>query len=249
MKDSEFIELLNLYLDHEISAADAVRLETEVQSHPERRRVYREYCQMQKACKMVGADFVTDVESAPAAGPKVVAFNPAARIATRNRQRTAGVMTWGGLAAAAACVALVFVNRTPPAAPAEAGAPAPSIAQASQPAPAASNADALAVTSSPRGFAPAPQRQHVVLVSNPLLLTEHTQAQAIAAAAARQADNHLAWLETLRLAPLPDRSEPTTNLQFSAQFLTESRALGGRAAMPTKQPEPGEEMVTFQFVK
>ena len=30
MKDSEFIELLNLYLDHEISAADAVRIEAEV---------------------------------------------------------------------------------------------------------------------------------------------------------------------------------------------------------------------------
>ena len=47
MKDSEFIELLNLYLDHEISVADAARLEAEVQGSPARRRVYREYCQMQ----------------------------------------------------------------------------------------------------------------------------------------------------------------------------------------------------------
>ena len=30
MKDSEFLELLNLYLDHEISPADAARLEAEV---------------------------------------------------------------------------------------------------------------------------------------------------------------------------------------------------------------------------
>ena len=34
MKDSEFIELLNLYLDHEISTADAARLEAEVQANP-----------------------------------------------------------------------------------------------------------------------------------------------------------------------------------------------------------------------
>ena len=39
MNDSEYIELLNLYLDHEISAADAARLEAEVQSNPARRRI------------------------------------------------------------------------------------------------------------------------------------------------------------------------------------------------------------------
>ena len=53
MKDSEFIELLNLYLDHEISAADAARLEAEVQTHAAHRAMYQNYCRMQKACKMV----------------------------------------------------------------------------------------------------------------------------------------------------------------------------------------------------
>ena len=36
MKDNEFIELLNLYLDHEISQEDAARLEAEVQRNPAR---------------------------------------------------------------------------------------------------------------------------------------------------------------------------------------------------------------------
>jgi hypothetical protein len=57
MKDSEFIELLNLYLDHEISADNAARLEAEVQGNPERRRVYRQYCRMQKACTLLANDF------------------------------------------------------------------------------------------------------------------------------------------------------------------------------------------------
>ena len=60
MKDSEFIELLNLYLDHEITAADAARLEAEVQASPERRRVYQQYCRMQKACTMLAKDFVDE---------------------------------------------------------------------------------------------------------------------------------------------------------------------------------------------
>ena len=63
MKELEFIELLNLYLDHEISPEDAARLEAEVLNNPARRRVYREYCQMQKACKAIAVDF--QAEAAP----------------------------------------------------------------------------------------------------------------------------------------------------------------------------------------
>ena len=60
MNDSEFIELLNLYLDHEITPADAARLEAEVRGNPERRRTYLEYCRMQKACALLAADFAAD---------------------------------------------------------------------------------------------------------------------------------------------------------------------------------------------
>lgn len=60
MSEREFIELLNLYLDHEIAPADAARLEAEVRGNPERRRTYLEYCRMQKACAILAADFAAD---------------------------------------------------------------------------------------------------------------------------------------------------------------------------------------------
>lgn len=102
MKDPEFIELLNLYLDHEISAKDSARLETEVLNNPQRRRTYQEYCRMQKACVVLSQEAAVGAETADR---KVVAFESTAS------------PSWGfgayaaGLCAAAACVTLVFVAR------------------------------------------------------------------------------------------------------------------------------------------
>ena len=98
MSEREFIELLNLYVDQEIGANDAVRLEAEVTANPERRRVYDQYCRMHKACSMLGSELATAHE-----GPverKVVEF-PVSR-ASRLRPMAAGL-------AAAACLAVVFV--------------------------------------------------------------------------------------------------------------------------------------------
>eukprot|EP01035_Chromulina_nebulosa_P015261 gene15261-20220_t len=104
MKDSEFIELLNLYLDHEITAADAARLEAEVQASPDRRKVYLQYCRMQKACTVLAKDFAEKSAAAEAEGRKIVAFEP------QRSPWATGLWAAGGLAAAA-CVALVLVNR------------------------------------------------------------------------------------------------------------------------------------------
>jgi hypothetical protein len=113
MKDSEFIELLNLYLDHEISADNAARLEAEVQGNPERRRVYLQYCRMQKACTRLAKDFNGQEAGDAKHERKVIAFDPSGRSAWGP-----GILAAGGLMAAA-CVALVLVNRssgpTPPA--------------------------------------------------------------------------------------------------------------------------------------
>ncbi len=68
MNDREFIELLNLYIDSEISPEDALRLEAEVMTRPDRREVYRQYCRMQKACSMLSEQF-TDAVPAEAAAP------------------------------------------------------------------------------------------------------------------------------------------------------------------------------------
>lgn len=105
MKDNEFIELLNLYLDHEISAADAARLEAEVQRDPARRAVYLDYCRMHKACTLLADEVATEA-------PATVEFEPARRNWFPSLYATAGL-------AAAACVAfVVFFNRSPEAAPA-----------------------------------------------------------------------------------------------------------------------------------
>jgi hypothetical protein len=242
MKDSEFIELLNLYLDHEISASDAARLEAEVQSNPRRQSVYRQYCKMQKACKVLAADFTTaadEIEATP--DKKVVAFNP--NVAPRSSRNARYV--FGTLAAAAACVALVFVGRNRTPAEAEATLIAPPIAQVT--APEVKPAPVESTPSAARGLISVAQRHDSTLVSNPLLLTGNSQAQAVRAAAVRQADNQLAWLEAVQLAPLPERTPDNGELLFSSRLVSEGRALGNRSS--AKQPEIGEEMVTFRFIK
>lgn len=100
MKDSKFIELLNLYIDHQISPADAALLEAEIQKNAERRRVYRQYCQMQKACVTLAENFRSD----PPASEKLIEM-------ARGTRRMAFATYAMGIAAAAACVALVVVNR------------------------------------------------------------------------------------------------------------------------------------------
>lgn len=103
MKDSKFLELLNLYLDHEISAADAALLEAEIQASPQRRRLYTQYCQIQKACTVLTHDFRSQAPAVPSTN--VVQFP--------RRQSTARVVAYAGtFLAAAACIALVFVSRS-----------------------------------------------------------------------------------------------------------------------------------------
>jgi len=247
MKESEFIELLNLYLDHEISPADAVRLEAEIRGNLERRRVYLQYCRMQQACKAIAADFTADETGAAASGErKVVAFAPAA---PASRLRRAPLSYALGAVAAAACVALVFVSRRSPEAVPGPVQPAAEIASTVPVPPSAVSGASLAV-STPRGLVSvARPAQTSSLVANPLFLTGSTQAEAVRAAAVRQADNQLAWLEALQLAPLPERRPLNNDLHFTQRLVTEGRALGNRAASSSRQPEPGEEMVTFQLVK
>ena len=113
MKDATFIELLNLYLDHEILPEDTVRLEEEILRDPRRRETYRQYCRMHRACTMVAAHFLADA-------PEVNI--PLANVADA---RLAGLaphkshLRWGMLAsglAAAACVSLVVIRFNRPAA-------------------------------------------------------------------------------------------------------------------------------------
>jgi hypothetical protein len=102
MTESKFIELLNLYVDHQISAADAAQLEAEIHRNPERCKIYRQYCQMQKACSLLADNFRTE---APAPS-RADEWTPAGR-------RFAPFGYAMGAVAAAACLALVQVFRSP----------------------------------------------------------------------------------------------------------------------------------------
>lgn len=113
MNERRFQELLNLYLDHEIAPAEASELEAEVLRNPERRRVYDQYCRLQRACCLLG-------EHERALAPTSHRFARSLRDAERKiasprrsfwwRPVYAGAFT---TAAMAACVVVVLVvNRT-----------------------------------------------------------------------------------------------------------------------------------------
>lgn len=101
MTESKFIELLNLYVDHQISAADAAQLEAEIHRDPKRLKIYRQYCQMQKACSLLADNFRTEAPAPSQAGER------------RGVERRFAPFGYAmGAVAAAACIALVQVFRT-----------------------------------------------------------------------------------------------------------------------------------------
>jgi len=112
MKESRFIELLNLYVDHQIGPAEAAELEEAILRDAGRRKTYRDYCRMQRAC---GCLFDHERRSAPASFAlekslreterKIVDFP--ARRRTGWAPYSAGL---AGLAALAACVAVVLMR-------------------------------------------------------------------------------------------------------------------------------------------
>jgi hypothetical protein len=95
MNDKKFIELLNLYVDREVTSEDALLLETEVATNADRRRVYDQYCKMQKACSMLSSEVAgsqTDAERQVVIYPSPSIWRSVPLVATL---------------AAAACVAVV----------------------------------------------------------------------------------------------------------------------------------------------
>jgi hypothetical protein len=92
MNDKKFMELLNLYLDREIDAEDALKLEAQVASNRERRKIYDQYCRMQKACSMLTSE------------PAVGAADPDRVVVAFPEQSYWGRATLIASVAAAACI-------------------------------------------------------------------------------------------------------------------------------------------------
>lgn len=217
MKEPEFIELLNLYLDHEITPADAARLEAEVQTDPSRRRIYQQYCRMQKACTLLTEDFAGETSE-----KRIVAFEP------RRSGWGPGVFAVGSLVVAAACVVFVLINRSSDvatAAPNDHGrqvaaqpvaqtVATPGVAPSAKPAP---SVDALAST------APAPARRsdlQPVFATVPLTLTNaNANAEAWLAAVQQNADSSpLAWMKNVQFAPVQAAQINDQRLDARSQF-------------------------------
>lgn len=244
MKDSEFIELLNLYLDHEISAADAARLEAEVQSNPARRRVYREYCQMQKACKLLVHDLQTEV--APAGDKKVVAFDSGVSVSHRRE-----IFAAGAFVALAACVTIIFVSRSREAGAAGSVAQSALVARELRTVPTAVAPVAAPVAEvSPRMIAqtvsvPA-RRDPAPFVANARSGAGEIDSHAMLTTSGTPGNSQFEWMRTVQLAPLPQRV-PLEDLRFEARPVNlrpDGRALG------TRPVAPGDaEMSAFRFIK
>ena len=224
MKDQEFIELLNLYLDHEISAADAARLEAEVQGNLPRRALYNQYSRMQKACASLGADFRAANE---------VAFDPAVAATERaRRRRQAAFYGFGTFAAAAACVAFIFSGRVQPTA---------QETLAVAPVSAVSTTD-VGVPARTGGIV-----QRPMMVADPLLLSGRNRSEAELAMVVHQTPESLAWIQGVQLAPL-QLGVAASELRFEASPTTlrpEARTLVTSPATAEK----AVEMTAFRFEK
>jgi hypothetical protein len=103
MKDKRFLELVNTYLDGEISEAETLELEREIRSSAKRMDQYRRYCRMQKACMVLAEESRVEMDTA---GEKVVRL-PEARRTWLWGQWWRGSF-YGGTAAIAATVILVI---------------------------------------------------------------------------------------------------------------------------------------------
>ena len=107
MKDDRFIELVNLYIDRQITGEETAALEAEIQASPRRRAVYHQYCQMHRATSLVYESFRTETAGQTteggAAKENIARFEP-----QPSRRRTPWAYYATGLAAA--CVALVFAR-------------------------------------------------------------------------------------------------------------------------------------------
>lgn len=104
MKDSRFLELVNLYLDGEITEAETNELEREIRSSARRMDQYRRYCRMQKACMLLAEKGREEFEGQPHAN---VVRLPEVRRGWFPGQWWRGVV-YGGTAAVAATVILVI---------------------------------------------------------------------------------------------------------------------------------------------
>jgi len=243
MKDAEFISLVNLYLDHEISAPDAQRLEIEVNANPERRKVYHDYCRMQKACQLLAADFHTGAVTG-VAGVIPIELRGTGPAGQRGARRKS--TTFGLVAAIAACVALVAVywHRT-----AFKAAPEVLLARSNE---GDQSAAAPIPTSRFSAHLGSPRRDSELLpkadafVFDSVIFKNQAGTNGVLSLSGQAIPAGLNWISTVQLTPVS--AVRVDDLRFESEPIRlspEARALGLRHV----PGEAADEMAAFRFLK
>lgn len=109
MKENRFIELINLYVDRQISPAETAELEAEIQTSPRHRKIYQQYCHMHRATKLVYETFRANAEQPVGDGSRSGGSVAQFEHSRQRTQRTRWLYSAAGLAAAA-CFAVVLVR-------------------------------------------------------------------------------------------------------------------------------------------
>ena len=108
MKDQRFTELVNLYIDRQITEAETTELEAEIQASPRRRAVYQQYCKMHRATTLVYESFRAEAPAQQTA--PTGAKGGIAQFQSERRTRGFRWTYYAGGLAAAACLGLVFLR-------------------------------------------------------------------------------------------------------------------------------------------
>ncbi len=234
MKESRFIELLNLYVDQEISPSEAVELEAEIATKPDRRRTYEQYCRMQRGCSLffeavrAHASEYRELSRADHAAERKVLDFPVDR-PVRRRLLSSFAAAWGGgLAAAAAVIALV-VLREPGAAQGGENAPIATNTAAAESAPPVEAAPVLAPPNRPTHYQFAAQ-----FARSPDQVTERIPQ-------GEQPD--FQWMNRVQFTAVPKLSPEDLRFVDEQQTLRPSTSLQASAAAYT----PGEAINAFEF--
>jgi anti-sigma factor RsiW len=234
MNDARFIELLNLYIDQELSAEEVGELQQAIAQSPARRRTYEQYCRMHRGCALL-------FESSRSQAPHSPKLDRSARDAERKVMALPGSgeapvvrgpwgrVAWaGGLAAALTVAALqgpALMNalRSP-----DAAGPA-------------SAASAMVRAQPAAALAPEVRQSDYQLVG---LFNRPADGSRLTFQPAVTPES--AWLESLALTPLQRVS--VENLRFTAETTPQDeRTFAG--SQPFNPAQSAVEFSAFQFRK
>jgi hypothetical protein len=247
MTEDRFHELLNLHLDHEATPAESAELEAELRRDPARRRRYRDYCRMQRACAQI-------FEHGCAAAPASFALEKSLREAdapepsSARRHLFPPAAAFAGLGALAACAVFVLMRQAPPSAVAPAAAVATS---ASNPRLSPKPSFSVAASSVPSA-GPAALTAAGALSRPSVSLTSHAPSRVDAGSL------NTGWDDTSAAGSVPpdvaalmaDFALPPVQPVIVDDLVVEPRPVFRPAAttlQAPRDPAPAAQLISFQF--